>query len=78
MNGIVWPFLLPILTALCCVLFFGLPTPRRRLLVAASAAVQLGLALFLPTVGATLALMCLSEWIIHKRAGARVAGAQNL
>ncbi|MHA3775479.1 proton-conducting transporter transmembrane domain-containing protein [Verrucomicrobiota bacterium sgz303538] len=43
----IWPFLIPILTALLCVLFFGLPTTKRRIFVAASAVVQLILAVYL-------------------------------
>ncbi len=47
MNSLVFPFLLPLLTALLCSLFFGLASKGRRIFVAVSAVVQLALALFL-------------------------------
>ena len=47
MNSLIWPFLLPILTALACSLAFGLPGVGRRVFVALSAAAQFVLALFL-------------------------------
>ncbi|HRJ71221.1 MAG TPA: proton-conducting transporter membrane subunit [Terrimicrobiaceae bacterium] len=43
-NLLIWPFLLPVLTALMCVLFFGRPGRGRRIVIAASAAVQCVLA----------------------------------
>lgn len=47
MNSLVWPFLIPILTALLCCLFFGLATTKRRVVVAISAGAQLILAVYL-------------------------------
>jgi multicomponent Na+:H+ antiporter subunit D len=46
-NSIIWPFLIPVLSALVCCLFMGLPTVRRRGFIAASATLQLGVALYL-------------------------------
>lgn len=45
-NLVIWPFILPLITALIC-LFGGRVAAWRRRLVAASAIVQVGLALFL-------------------------------
>ncbi|MFT4175155.1 MAG: proton-conducting transporter membrane subunit [Luteolibacter sp.] len=47
MNLIVLPFLIPVLTALICCIFFGLPTVKRRIMIVVSSVVQLGLALYL-------------------------------
>lgn len=47
MNSLVWPFLLPVLTALICSLMLGLPTVGRRIFIAASALIQCGLAVLL-------------------------------
>lgn len=46
-NLLVWPFLLPILTALVCGLFVGRPGVSRRIFIAISAVVQCGLAFYL-------------------------------
>lgn len=46
-NILVWPFLLPILTALMCCLFLGRPGVGRRVFIAISSAVQCGLAFYL-------------------------------
>lgn len=47
MNIIVWPFLLPILSALVCVLFMGRPSVERRIVIGISAFLQFALALYL-------------------------------
>lgn len=47
MNSLVWPFLIPIATALVCCLLLGRPSAGRRILVAMSAAAQLGFAIYL-------------------------------
>src|SRR5690554_2041371 len=46
-NSIILPFVVPIITALLCSLFFGLPSRRRRIVIAFSAVLQLGIALLL-------------------------------
>src|SRR5690606_8363292 len=64
MNWIIWPFLLPVLTALGCLLFFGLPTPKRRVLIAGSAVIQFGLALYLGSlaIGHTPLVLHVGDW----------------
>lgn len=46
-NSLVWPFLIPVLTALVCVLVAGRPSVVRRSFIALSAAIQCVLAFFL-------------------------------
>ncbi len=64
MNSIIWPFLLPILTALICCLLMGRPTVQRRIMIAVSAMAQFGLALFLATraIGQTPLVLHLGDW----------------
>lgn len=45
MNDLIWPFLIPIFTALTCSLLLGRPSKARRVFIAASAALQVGVAL---------------------------------
>ncbi len=64
MNSIIWPFLTPILTALVCCLFMGLPTVKRRIMVAASALFQFGFALWLASqaIGEKPMVLHLGDW----------------
>lgn len=47
MNSLVYPFLIPLLTALLCALFFGRVSKGRRVFVAVSAVLQFGIAMYL-------------------------------
>src|SRR5690554_3047288 len=64
MNSIIWPFLIPILTALVCCLFMGLPTVKRRAMVAVSALFQLGCAVWLASqaIGEKPMVLHLGDW----------------
>lgn len=63
-NLLVWPFLLPVLTALVCCLLAGRPSVGRRLFVACSATVQCGLAIFLAghTLGGPPLALLMGDW----------------
>lgn len=64
MNELIWPFLIPILTALVCSLLLGRPSRRRRVFIAASAAAQFLLALHLArqVLGAEPMVLHLGGW----------------
>lgn len=52
MNSLVWPFLIPVLTALICCLYVGRASVNRRIFIACSAVLQMGVAVYL-TIKAT-------------------------
>lgn len=47
MNSLLWPFLLPVLTALACCIWLGRPSVGRRIFIVVSAVAQLVLAFYL-------------------------------
>jgi multicomponent Na+:H+ antiporter subunit D len=64
MNSLIWPFLIPVLTALVCSLWFGLPSTSRRVFIALSATVQCALALYLTAtaIGGRPLVLLVGAW----------------
>lgn len=64
MSSLIWPFLLPIVSALVCCVFFGRPSTGRRYMIAVSAVVQLLLALHLTStvLNGPLLVHHLGDW----------------
>jgi multicomponent Na+:H+ antiporter subunit D len=64
MNSLVWPLLIPILTALVCFLFVGQPSEGRRVFIAFSALLQVGVSVYLAimAIGHTPLVLHVGDW----------------